>query len=182
MIELNAITRLIVDQGQLDEVGFKGLLADSDVWQFFGAGAIVMALDTHRVLLPRRAPGTPNGGLWSTWGGYLDAFEFPKQAMLRKLHEQTGLPGGSPFEGGHTNGAPGMYPLMTFHDMSERFMYYNFLTVIDSEFEPVLNEEMDQYGWFILGEWPSPSDPNLQFLLADKLTADTLAFRSNKLV
>jgi hypothetical protein len=177
-MKLEAITRLVVTQDELDELHYKGPIEDSSGWKMFGAGCIVLAKSTRRLLIPKRRSDVDNANLWSTFGGFIINYEFPKQAMLRNLEEQSGLPGGHPYSGGHTNGAPGMYPLMTYHDINAGFMYYNFLVVVDSEFQPRIGGTMQSAEWFNLGIVPEPCDANLRYLLSNTLTESTIRFRS----
>jgi 8-oxo-dGTP pyrophosphatase MutT (NUDIX family) len=61
-------------------------------WVRVGAYAIVTdALE--RLLLCRIAPGYPLAGRWTLPGGGVDFGEHPDDAVLRELHEETGLTG-----------------------------------------------------------------------------------------
>lgn len=48
---------------------------------------------TSRILLCRIAEGYPAAGLWTLPGGGVDHGEHPDDAVLRELHEETGLTG-----------------------------------------------------------------------------------------
>ncbi len=61
-------------------------------WIRVGAYAIVTDV-TSRILLCRIAPGYPAAGLWTLPGGGVDHGEHPDDAVLRELHEETGLTG-----------------------------------------------------------------------------------------
>ena len=61
-------------------------------WIRVGAYAIVTDA-TSRILLCRIAPGYPAAGLWTLPGGGVDHGEHPDDAVLRELHEETGLSG-----------------------------------------------------------------------------------------
>jgi ADP-ribose pyrophosphatase YjhB (NUDIX family) len=61
-------------------------------WIRVGAYAIVTD-ETRRILLCRIAPGYPASGLWTLPGGGVDHGEHPDDAVLRELHEETGLRG-----------------------------------------------------------------------------------------
>lgn len=177
-MHLHAITRLVVTRDELEELGYEGPMSNREEYHLFGAGCLVLARASRRLLIPRRRAGIPDGGLWSTFGGYLQDYRYPKQAMLQHLEEQAGLSGGNPYSGGHTNGAPGMYPLMTFHDLDSRFLYYNFLVVVDREFQPRIGQDMDHAEWFEVGTIPQPADRNLQALLENPLTIQTINYRT----
>ena len=61
-------------------------------WIRVGAYAIVTDVSS-RILLCRIAPGYPAGGMWTLPGGGVDHGEHPDDAVLRELHEETGLSG-----------------------------------------------------------------------------------------
>src|SRR5690348_9904949 len=113
-------------------------------WGNEAAGAIIIAKDTGRILLPKRSekinyePGT-----WGTWGGKIDAGETPKEAVAREIYEETGV-----------DGVEKIYPLYTYTD--EEFNYHNFLVLVPFEFAPKLNWENSTSTWVEYGEWPSP--------------------------
>ena len=61
-------------------------------WVRVGAYAIVTD-SSARLLLCRIAPGYPLEGHWTLPGGGVDHGEHPDDAVLRELHEETGLVG-----------------------------------------------------------------------------------------
>jgi hypothetical protein len=66
-----------------------------------------------------------------------------------------------------------MIPLSVFSKNS--FRYYNFLAIIDEEFEPQLNWETQGYKWISLDNLPSPLHFGLQWLiLQDKDKIQTI--------
>ncbi len=51
--------------------------------------AVAIILDTQkRVLLTKRAPHVPHGGAWEFPGGKLEAYETPRDALLREILEE----------------------------------------------------------------------------------------------
>jgi 8-oxo-dGTP pyrophosphatase MutT (NUDIX family) len=172
--------RLLLTEDDIADAEKQGLfvppLHNTEYWKACGAGALVLALDTMKVLLGKRGTEVADPGVWSTFGGTVNGNETPKKAMLRELNEETGLPGGTPFNAGHTNGAHGVYPLLTYRDMDRGFVYYNFLVVVDKQYEPKLNWESDGAEWFVPGQWPSPLHPGVECLINDKVSMDTLKY------
>lgn len=181
MTKLTALTRLLLSEGDIADAQhqgkFEGVLENTEYWKAMAAGAIILALDTQKILLGKRSTEVSDPGMWSTFGGSVNGNESPKKAMLREVHEETGLPGGKPYDGGYTNGAHGVYPLMTYRNIDRGYVYYNFLVVVDKQFEVKLNWESDGYDWFTYGQWPSPLHPGLECLFADKVSMDTLRYR-----
>lgn len=180
MARLHALTRLLLTEGDIEDATeegrFKGPLADTDYWKAAAAGSIILALDTRKILLGLRSTEVSDPGMWSTFGGSINGNETPKKAMLRETFEETGLPGGRPSDGGHTNGAHGVYPLMTYRNYDRGCVYYNFLTVVNRQFTPILNWESDGAEWFKFGDWPSPLHPGLECLIDDKVSMDTVRY------
>lgn len=53
--------------------------------------SILLTNEVRQVLLAKRDPSVPAGGLWSTPGGRVEADENIFQAAIRELKEETGL-------------------------------------------------------------------------------------------
>ena len=66
-----------------------------------------------------------------------------------------------------------MVPLYVFKH-SSGFTYYNFLAIVESEFEPMLDWETQGFKWVEFGDWPSPMHPGLEKLLADPSSMEAL--------
>ena len=128
-------------------------MLETGFWGRAAAGALVLARSTSRLLIAHRAEGTLQAGTWGTWGGAVDAGETPVDAVTRELREEAGF--ADEFDS---------HPLMVFeHDTG--FTYANFLVIVDHEFEPVLNWETQNFGWFEFGDWPDPLHFGLEQLL-----------------
>jgi len=131
----------------------KQAMLETGFWGRSAAGALVLARSTSRLLIAHRAEGTLQAGTWGTWGGAVDGGETPVDAVTRELREEAG------FEDDFDS-----HPLMVFeHDTG--FTYANFLVIVDHEFEPVLNWETQNFGWFDYGDWPAPLHFGLEQLL-----------------
>ena len=132
----------------------KEAMLETGFWGRAAAGALVLARSTSRLLIAHRAEGTLQAGTWGTWGGAVDRGETLVEAVTRELREEAG------FEGDFDP-----HPLMVFeHDTG--FTYSNYLAIVDREFEPVLNWETQNFGWFDYGDWPDPLHFGLEQLLA----------------
>ncbi len=127
-------------------------LEDTGYWGNAGAGAIIMANDTKRILLPFRSSMVEQPHTWGTWGGAIDSGEDAKEAVIRELHEEAG------YEGEILS----IKLLTTFIDKS--FRYDTFLIVVPHEFEPTLNWETERAEWFDTNDPPSPLHFGLQYV------------------
>lgn len=107
-------------------------------------GAHVLALSTGRLLLGQRSKLVDEPGLWSTFGGGVDAGESHEEALYRELEEEAGFRGEfQTFDFLWTGDGP-------------RVAYHNYLCVIEDEFTPVLNFETSTYLWFEPSRFPRP--------------------------
>jgi len=133
-------------QKELDKTGY---------WGKAGAGCIIMAQDTKRILLPLRSEWVQEPSTWGTWGGAIDHGENPKESVLREIEE----------EAGYNGDILDMILLYTYKD--DDFRYDTFVVVIPTEFEPQLNWETKSTRWVEFGEWPKPLHFGLETVFKD---------------
>ncbi len=138
-------------------------LKKTGFWGKSGAGAIILAKETGRILLPKRSSWVLQPNTWGVWGGAVDMGKSPEEAVSQEIEEECGY-----------NGNFELYPLYVFHDAESGFKYHNFLAVVDKEFKPTLNWETDTFGWFELNDLPSPLHFGLAKLLNDKKSVDII--------
>jgi 8-oxo-dGTP pyrophosphatase MutT (NUDIX family) len=169
-----AVQELLRSYAHLMEAGIGGSTghADPDTGYYGakGAGCIILARTTNRILLNHRADNSkaprqyhveqPN--TWGTWGGKIDDGEDPIHAVQREVSEEAQYHGE----------IEEIQPLLIFKDGS--FTYHNFLVIIEDEFEPHLNWESQGFRWCEFGEWPSPLHFGLRHLLSDKASIDKI--------
>lgn len=148
---------------------------ESDHWAahektgFFGAqgaGCLFFATNTGRFLIAHRSNNPPpynveQPGTWGTFGGAMDRAETPDQAVRREVYEECGY-----------TGSMELVPLHVFKKGT--FSYYNFLAVVNDEFDPELNWETQGYRWCKLGKWPSPLHFGLNVLFNDPASMATM--------
>lgn len=131
------------------------VLAKTGFWGKQGAGAIIMAQDTRRILLPKRSQYVQEPDTWGVWGGAIDDGESPREAAKREIHE----------ESGYTGKLVNIIPLYVFENQA--FRYYNYLILIEREFEPRLDWETSEARWVELNNLPSPLHFGLKAVLND---------------
>lgn len=142
-------------------------LADTGFWGRQGAGCLVMAADTGRILISHRSAYVQEPDTWGTIGGAIDSQENPAEAARREVAEEMG----------YTGKILHMVPMLKFQAKKNGevvFIYHNFLAVIEHEFRPRLDWESQDAQWFKFGEWPSPLHPGLKSLLADPASINIL--------
>lgn len=134
------VSRLILAQSggaeHLDTSGGEGF------WGQTGAGVLLMAKDTKRWLVVLRSQEVNEPETWSIPGGAIDDNEKPMSAALREVKEELG----------YTGWVSNMKLVYTFKNPNGRFRYYNFVGMVDDEFEPTLDWENDGFKWVDL-EW-----------------------------
>lgn len=127
-----------------------------------GAGCIVMAEESGRVLLALRSQQVLEPGTWGNWGGAVPEGVAPRAHALKELYEETG------YQGPITN-------VQQMHVFEKgTFRYTNFLVVVPNEFEPSLNWEADDYQWCTLEEWPQPLHYGLKALFEDEASVSAM--------
>ena len=145
-----------------DEEEHFNALAQTGYYGRAGAGAIIMAKSTGRILLPLRSQYVEQPGTWGVWGGAIDRGEDPAKAVRREVAEERGLP----------ENQFGLIPLYVFQDKG--FRYSNFLAIVPEEFNPKLNWETQRATWLKVGQWPSPLHFGLKALLSDPKSAEII--------
>lgn len=116
------------------------------------AAGLLLFREDGRLLLLRRSPELADGGTWSVPGGALEPGEEPLEAALREAREEMGSVPGAGEIGRHRA------------DMG-RYVYWTFAAIADedevSDWEPRLNWENVDWGWFDPSEMPEPLHPNV---------------------
>jgi 8-oxo-dGTP pyrophosphatase MutT (NUDIX family) len=143
----------IINIVENDEEHAKAL-DDTGFWGRAGAGCIILARDTGRILLPLRSSQVEQPHTWGTWGGAIDGHESPTNAVRREVSEEAGYHGHFDLE-------------QLFVFKSGSFRYFNYLAIVDNEFTPRLDWETAEADWFELNDLPSPLHFGLQGILND---------------
>lgn len=112
-------------------------------WGNIGAGILPISKKTGRILLAYRSGEVNEPYTWGTFGGRIDDpdNETPEEAARRELYE----------ESGHEKIIK-MIPAYIYKSPSGGFKYYNFIGIIEKEFEPILDWETDDWKWVNIQE------------------------------
>lgn len=138
----------------IEDDNHKDALNKTGFWGTKGAGAIILARNTGRILLSRRSADVEQPHTWGVWGGAIDSNEDPVVAVKRELGEELGYHGLD----------SELIPLYIYKHPSG-FQYHNFLAIVPQEFVPKLDWETEGYRWVTFGEWPVPLHFGLKSLL-----------------
>ena len=113
-------------------------------------GVWFYSLSTDRYLyLMRNDPKNPN--TWGLVGGKTEGSETLLDASVRECNEEIG------FFPNYVK----LIPLEKFTSHDSRFTYNTFFCCVESEFQPVLNNEHLGYAWIDSMHWPKPMHPGL---------------------
>lgn len=128
---------------------------DERFWGNRGAGVLLIAKDTGRILLTLRSKYVNEPGTWGIPGGKIDdESETPKSAAMREVSEELGY-----------TGSIHMIPAHVFK--AGNFRYFNFLGLVPTEFSPSVNWENVAAEWFDINHLPSPLHFGVRSLLSN---------------
>ena len=122
-----------------------------------GAGVLLVARETGRILLLRRSRTCSEPGTWAVPGGKVDQGENARTTAIRELEEEAGWYGPVTVL---------KDPIFVFEAAGLEFLtYFGF---VDGEFEPQINEESSDWGWFSLGRLPIPLHFGVDALMRER--------------
>lgn len=144
-----------------DDIEHQRALDSTGFWGKAGAGVIFIAKNTGRMLLNHRSKYVEQPNTWGVWGGAIDQNERPLEAAKREAMEEAGI-----FP---TNDQ--IIPIYVFHDPKSGFKYYNFLVIVDYEFNPNIPPEStwetQGYRWAEYTKLPQPLHFGVTAILND---------------
>jgi 8-oxo-dGTP pyrophosphatase MutT (NUDIX family) len=109
-----------------------------------GAGIIAICKKTKRVFLCQRSEDVLEPGKWSFPGGKIDDDDTNSwDAAVREFYEETLF------------GGPFRKHMLLEEFKDKNFSYMTYVAYVDREFDPDLNWESDDFGWFDINEFPS---------------------------
>jgi 8-oxo-dGTP pyrophosphatase MutT (NUDIX family) len=127
------------------------------------SGALFYARNTKRFLFLERTK-TKTAGQWGLVGGMAEGNETPWKALEREISEEVGkIP---PIKK--------VIPLEMFTSNDSKFFFHTYLTIVDNEFIPTLNNEHSGYAWTNVNCWPKPLHVGLRNTLQNRAIKDKL--------
>lgn len=125
-----------------------------------GAGVFIVNIPNKTILLGRRAAPDYHAGHWCSFGGTREDGESPLSTAMREISEEAGI----------SHDMITTQPRQLYIDCDPQrnnFKFMTYLATTDDQFDVVLNDEHDEYGWFPLTELPQPLHPGVNRMLAD---------------
>ncbi len=113
-------------------------------------GTFIYCTTTKRYLFLLRN-SSKYSGTWGLVGGKVEANELTIQSLMREIQEELG----------GTIHDPKIIPIEKFTSDNGNFTYHTYITPVDEEFVPVLNNEHRGYCWVHLEDHPKPLHPGV---------------------
>ena len=110
-------------------------------WGNIAAGVLPYSKSTKRFLLNYRSEAVNEPHTWGIWGGKIDDNENIKDAVIREFEEESEF-----------NDKIDLIDAFVFKNPDGDFKYYNFIGLIENEFEPILDWESEDYKWVTIDE------------------------------
>jgi len=110
-------------------------------WGDAGAGVLIICRSTGKILVAMRGEQVNEPNTWGIFGGKMDKGETPEESAKRELIEESGYTGKYELIPAYVYVAPG-----------NKFTYYNFIGIIENEFQPEYDWETAYAEWMTLGE------------------------------
>jgi 8-oxo-dGTP pyrophosphatase MutT (NUDIX family) len=120
--------------------------AGENFWGNVGGGVLPICTETKRILLAYRSADVNEPHTYNLWGGKIDE-EYGQteddimDVVKREFTEESGYDGNIK-----------LIPAYIFETPSKSFKYFNFIGLLDEEFEPELNWETESYKWVTFDE------------------------------
>lgn len=108
-------------------------------WGDSGAGVLVICKNTGNLLVSMRSEDVNEPNTWGIFGGKTEEGETPEESAQRELTEESGYKG--KYE---------MIPAYIYVAPGNTFTYYNFIGIVEEEFEPEYDWETAYAEWMPL--------------------------------
>lgn len=110
-------------------------------WGDRGAGVLPICPSTGKILVAYRSADVNEPHTWGIFGGMIDEDETPHEAARRELEEESGY-----------SGKFKIIPAHIYRSPKGGFTYFNFLGIVDSEFQAEFDWETENAKWMTLDE------------------------------
>lgn len=110
-------------------------------WGDRGAGVLPICLSTGKILVAYRSADVNEPHTWGIFGGMIDEDETPHEAARRELEEESGY-----------SGKFKIIPAHVYRSPKGGFAYFNFLGIVESEFQAEFDWETENAKWMTLDE------------------------------
>lgn len=130
-----------------------------------GAGMLMYCPQTDRFLLLLRSAQSDSPNTWCGAGGGIEAGETPEEAVRREAWEEIGF----------AQEAPCKLLAVGRQENADGFVFYNFLGLVNREFEPVINHEHTDYQWCSWSDFPQNMHPQMMAAFATDVGAELLS-------
>lgn len=118
-------------------------------------GVMIINTDTNNILLLKRSKISTFSGYWTFLSGGIEKGETPIDALKREIIEEIVV-------------NPIKIRFKFFKTYNDTNSIYNvFIGEVNNEFQCLLNDENEEYGWFNPNNLPTPLFPNLISKLND---------------
>jgi 8-oxo-dGTP pyrophosphatase MutT (NUDIX family) len=114
-------------------------------------GTVFFARSSQRFLFLLRA-GASFDNTWAFVGGKVETGESVIDALKREITEEIGY---------DSNLISKHIPIEKFTNTKKNFSYHTFVSVIENEFIPNLNDEHKGFAWTTIDGWPKPLHPGV---------------------
>jgi 8-oxo-dGTP pyrophosphatase MutT (NUDIX family) len=114
---------------------------DTEFYGSKGAGAILLSKESGKFTLGFRSSEVRDPNCYGTFGGAVESYESPSEAVEREILEETGYPG-----------LPTLVELHIFKDPNSDFEYHNYVAITSKSFDVTTNWENDHATEFTLDE------------------------------
>jgi ADP-ribose pyrophosphatase YjhB (NUDIX family) len=122
------------------------------------SGVLFLSISTKRFLLLQKSTGK-NEGVWGVVGGKNEEQETYWTGLCREIQEEIGF----------IPDSVKTIPLETFISDDNRFNFQTYLTLVKSEFIPILSAEHKSWAWCELDYWPKPLHQGLKNTVYSKI-------------
>jgi len=115
-------------------------------------GTAFLSKESGRMLLSYRTNLKSFPHHWCLWSGKIEEGESPIYALLRECNEELAI----------TVPPHMLHPWDIYTNSHNNFTFYTFVSVVQDEFSPKLNDESHGYGWFKYDALPRPLHPGIK--------------------